>query len=505
MSVAVATERVSRIVGYKIVKGQFNEVSPNLPQRIALFGEANSDNQGTLDLTPKEITSAQEAGTLYGFGSPIYTMMRILRPLSGTGIGGIPVIVYPQAQAGGATKKILTITPTGVSTANGVHTVIIAGRGGLDGVAYDINIVKDDTTADITAKIEDAINAVLGAPVDAASTDYEATLSTKWNGLTANDLTVTVDTNDVELGITYSVVVTQSGSATPSVQAALDLFADNWNTIVVNSYGTVTSVMDALEGFNGIPDPNAPTGRFAGIVFKPFIALTGSVSADTSAITDTRKLDVTIAICPAPNSPAFPFEAAANMALLFGRISQDAPHLDVAGQFYADMPIPADEVIGVQFDYNERDRIVKKGSSTAILIAGKYQIQDFVTTYHPDGENPPQFRFSRNLMLDFNVRFGYFLLEEINVVDHVIANDDDTVTASKVIKPKIWKQIIDQFATDLALRALIVDPIFMQKSIVVALSTSNPDRLETKFSYKRSGVARISSTVAEAGFNFGTN
>jgi hypothetical protein len=44
----------------------------------------------------------------------------------------------------------------------------------------------------------------------------------------------------------------------------------------------------------------------------------------------------------------------------------------------------------------------------------------------------------------------------------------------------------------------------MKDSIEVAISTTNPDRLETFFRYKRSGVARISSTVAEAGFNFGT-
>ena len=501
---AVGLTRISKIVGYKITKGDFSQVTPNLPQRVAILAEANTANQGTLDVTPKEITSAQEAGDLYGFGSPIYSIMRILRPLSGGGLGGIPTIVFPQAVAAGAVAKVMTITPTGVATGGGTHTIKIAGRGGVDGVAYDINIEKDDTQSLRTAKIEDAINAVLGAPVSATSTDYLATATTKWKGLTAQDLTITVDTNDVALGITYSVVQTVAGSATPSVQAALDLFGSDWNTIVVNSYGAVTSVMDALEDFNGIPDPNNPTGRYSGIIMKPFIALTGSNLADPSSITDARKVEVTLAICPSPLSPAFSFEAAANMAALFAPTSQNTPHLDVSGQSYPDMPIPADSVIGVQAVYNDRDAIVKKGSSTVDLIAGRYQIQDFVTTYHPDGETPPQFRYSRNLMLDFNVRFGYFLLEEINVVDHSISNDDDTVTASKVIKPKIWKQLVDKYATDLATRALIVDAAFMQDSITVVISTTNPDRLETFFRYKRSGFARIASTTAEAGFNFGT-
>lgn len=499
---AVGSERISKIVGYKITKGDFSESSPNLPQRIAVLAEANTANQATLDTTPKEITTAQQAGNLYGFGSPIYHILRILRPDSGGGVGGIPVIVYPQAQAAGATAKVLTVTPVGVATGNGTHTLKIAGRDGLDGEFYNINIVTGDTTADITAKIEDAINAVIGSPVSAVSTDYEATLTSKWKGLTANDISVTVDTNDTEIGISYVVVSTASGSGTPSVSSALTSFGNDWNTLLINSYGTHTQTMDALEDFNGIPDPNNPTGRFSGIIMKPFVALTGSTSDDPTSITNPRKAEVTIAICPAPNSPGLQFEAAANMCVLESRQAQDNPHLDVSGQSYPDMPTPTD--IGSMAEYENRDSFVKKGCSTVDLVAGRYQVQDFVTTYHPDGELPPQFRYVRNIMIDLNIRYGYYLLELINVVDHTIAKDNDTVKAAKVIKPKQWKQIIDKYATDLSERALIVEPSFMQDSISVGVSTTNPDRLETFFRYKRSGYARISSTTAEAGFNFRT-
>lgn len=498
---AVGTERVSRIVGYKITKGNFSNTTPNLPQRVAIFAEANEANQATLDLTPRAITSAQQAGLLYGFGSPIHIIMRILRPKSGGGIGGIPTVVYPQAKASGATQKILEITPTGVATGNGTHTLKIAGRFGLDGVSYDINISEGDTTADITAKIEDAVNNVLGCPFIANSTDYETTLTTKWAGLTAQGAGVTVDTNDNDLGITYAVTEVQAGSATPSVAAALDLFGNEWNTLVINSYGTVSSIMSALETFNGIPDPTNPTGRYAAIIMKPFIALTGSVDADPSSITDTRLNNVTIAICPAPLSEGLPMEAAANMCALVAPQMQNNPNLDVSGQPYPDMPTP--DVIGVMSDYDDRDAIVKKGCSTVDLVAGRYVVMELVTTYHPVGEDPPQFRYTRNLNIDFNIRFKYFLLEQINVVDHSISNDNDIVTAQNVVKPKQWKGILDQFATDLAAQALIADTAFMQESITVNISTTNPDRFETFFRYKRTGYVRIASTTAEAGFNFG--
>lgn len=500
---AVGSERISQVVGYKIKKGQFNEASPNLPQRVAIFGEANTANQGSLSTDPVEITSAQQAGVLFGFGSPIYHVMRILRPTSGGGIGGVPTIVYPQAEAGGATAKIVEVTPTGVATGNGTHTVKIGGRAGLDSSFYDIQIVTGDTTDTITAKIEDAVNNVLGSPCTATSTDYEATLTTKWKGLTANELSISVDTNDNDLGITYATVVTQTGSGTPSISASLDLIENDWVTILVNTYGTVSNIMASLEAFNGIPDPENPTGRFAGIVMKPFIALTGSIAEDPSSVTDARLNDVTIAICPAPLSEGFSFEAAANMCVLFARKSQDNPHLDVGSSSYPDMPTPTS--IGTMSSYDSRDSIVKKGCSTVDLVSGKYRVMDFVTTYHPIGELPPQFRYCRNLMLDFNVRYGYYLLEQDNVVGHAILNDDDISSASSVVKPKQWKAILNAYADSLANRALIADTQFMKDSIEVNISSTNPDRFETFFKYKRSSVVRIASTDAEAGFNFGTN
>lgn len=492
----------SRIVGYKITKGNFATVSPNLPQRIVILGEANDANQSTLVTDqPTTITSAKMAGENFGYGSPIYLAARILFPKNGGGVSGIPVLVYPQAEAIGASAKILQITPTGVATDNGTHTVVLSGREGLDGQFYNFNILAGDTTADITQKLSDTLNNVLGCPAISTEDDYTVTLTSKWKGKTANGLNVTINTNGNDLGISYAVVSLSTAAGIPDIQPALDQFGTSWNTIVINEYGTEASIMDALEAFNGIPDPTNPTGRFVGIIMKPFIALTGSIDDDPSSITDSRKNEVTVAICPAPLSTAFQFEAASNMASLFGLNSQNTPHLDVGGRSYPDMPTPTD--IGSMADYDNRESFLEKGCSTVDLVSLAYVVQDFVTTYHPDGENPPQFAYCRNIMLDLNIRYSYYLQEQIHVVDHVIANDDDNVNASNVIKPKQWVQVLNSLANDLTSRALIVNPKFMTDSIDVSLSSSNPDRLETTFSYKRTGVVRIASTTAEAGFNFG--
>jgi phage tail sheath gpL-like len=503
LSLAVSLDKVSRILGYAIKKGNFGTTSPNLPQSIAIIGEANTANQSGLDVTQgAEVTSQQQAGELYGFGSPIHSIMRILRPINGEGVGSIPTIVYPQA-SGVSTAKIITITPSGFSRGNGVHYLKIAGRDGVDGERYAINIEYNDTVADITQKIEDAVNTVLGSPVSATSTDYTVTLTTKWKGLTAEDLSITIDTGDNDFELAYSIITTQNGSGTPSgIAASLQLFGNSWHTIVVNAYGLLSTVMDDLESFNGIPDPVSPTGRYTGSTFKPFIAISGSVADDPSSITDARLNNLTIAVAPAPLSKGMPYEAAANMALLHVVVAQNTPNLDVAGKSYADMPTPT--AIGSMAIYTNRDAFVKNGCSTVDLVSGLYQVQDFVTTYHKVGEVPPQFRYCRNLNIDWNVRYGYYLLELIHVVDHSLSNDSDVVDAEGVVKPYMWKGVLNNYADDLASRALIADASFMQESIEVAIGETSPDRFETRFRYKRTGFARQIATTAEAGFNFGS-
>jgi phage tail sheath gpL-like len=494
---AVGTERISAVVGY-IFKGVNNQnTTPNLPMRVAVLCEANNANQPTLDVAEWQATSLQAVGARYGYGSPAYLIARIMLPV----LGGIPLVFYPQAEAGGASSKQCSITVTGTVTENATHTILIAGRDGLDAQFYNISVQVADTAADVHDKITAAVTAVLGAPVLCTNTDYVATLETKWRGLTANEVTVSIDTNGVDAGLTYAVNnAVQAGAGTPSIAAALALFGNKWNTMVVNSYGTVTAIMSALEQFNGIPDPNTPTGRYAGIIMKPFVAFTGSIIEDPSTITDARSGEVTIAISPAPLSEGLSFESAANKCAKHARISQDDPALDPINSSDIDMPTPLD--IGAMANYEDRDRIVKLGCSTVDLVNEKYQMKDSVTTYHPEGELNPVFRYTRDLIAMWNIRYGYYLLEQQYVVGKIIARDSDKVNNDNIIKPMMWKAVIEGYFDDLISRGIIVDKEFSKASLSVTISGINPNRFDTSFSTKLSGIARISSTENEVGFNF---
>ena len=330
------------------------------------------------------------------------------------------------------------------------------------------------------------------------------TCTTKWQADAAGGLNIEVLSEDT-VGLSYAVAQTQAaaGDPSPEITSSLALLGSPWSTILVNPYLKATNTL--FEQVNGVPGQVPGVGRYSAIDWKPFVCLTGDTTADTVAnvLTGLDNDQATIVQCAAPNSNGWPFEAAANVAPLLARQAQDNPHLDVSDSLYPDMPIPENEDIGVFGDYNNRDLLVKGGASTVIINAGKYQVEDLITTYAPEGEFVPLFGYVRSLIQDWNVRYAVFVLEQENVISRALIENDQIVRAQNTIKPDQWKGILFQMFDDLSERALIVEPEFSKESVLVAIGETNPDRFETSFRYKRSGFVRIASTTVTAGFNLG--
>ena len=506
ISTAVDLTRVSRVVGYKLKNARFDVTTPYLPQRIDVFAEANTANQSTLDNDPFEFINASEVGEKAGYGSPAYQIARIIRPITGNILGGIPTVMHLIDSDGGATEGVykLGIAVATSVTANATHKVVINGRDNIDGQSFAYNVVVGDSAADVRSKIIDAINAVLGSPVTAAENVTDIDLTSKWGGATA-DLTVRIDTGDVAAGIVYSEVSNTAGTGTVDISGALANIGENWSTILVNQFGPAQ--FSALETWNGVPDPDNPTGRYISTIFKPLIALFGEVDpdkADIITITDAaaRKDQVTNVLCPAPNSEGFKWEAAANMAAIWAPIAQNIPHTNIGGKSYLDMPIPEDEDIGDFSDYDARDYMAKRGASTVNLVNGKYTVQDFVTTYHPDSEPVPKFRYVRDLNIDWNMGYKWILIMLNDIQDKAIVSGDIPVRVGDTISPKQVKQLIISHVQQAEAEALIIDADFSIDSIQVGVNQSNPARLDIFFRYKRSSTANIVSTDVEVDFAY---
>lgn len=500
ISNAIPSGARSSINGTNLAKGNFSPASPFLPQSITIISEANAANQADLSLELQQITSARQAGTLFGYGSPIYSAARILFPVTGVGVT-VPVYVLPVEEPSGAAAQVFTVTPTGNATAAATIYLKINGRRAVDGASYGISVAVGDTPTIICNKFRTAIAACLGAPVIGSGT---ATLiaTSKWAGETSALIDIEVDLDGNSIGTTFAVADTTAGTGATTVTTALARIVD-WNTIIINGADlSDTDILDEYEAWNGIPDPLNPTGRFNAIDFKPALVFTGTRSDDPTAITDARPDDCTIVASVAPLSKGFPIEAASNVVASWVAIAQSTPNLSALNQRYPDMPAPPAGSNPATNSWVIRDQYVKKGCSTVDFVNGTYVIKDLVTTYHPTGEAVPHYSDVRAMNIFSNYVYRYNLMKTQNWMGRQLARDSDAVNAPQVIKPS--GMIADVFNLVLgAVRdGLLVDAEFTKATIVVEIDGTNPNRVNDTHDFKISGIAYITSSTITGGFNF---
>jgi phage tail sheath gpL-like len=499
ISTAIDPTRVSSVIGYALDKGFEGVTGGFLPQRIAIIAEANTANQAGLK-TKLVFTSADEVALECGYGSPAHLAAKRIRG-NALDVGGVSTVVYPLPENVAAVTQEDSITVTGTASKSATQFIIVAG------IYYSFTVLPTDTGDEILGKIKDAVNAFVDAPVTMGAVAASALPSvSKWAGVTAADIVIEFAGEDV--GLTFAVAETQAGAGEVLPADALALFGNEWNTTVINCLGSTSTVLDDYELFNG--NSTDGIGRYNAENWKPFIVITGTIEDDKDlliAITTGRKNEQTNVVMPAPKSLSLPFEIAAVTAGIYTPRVQRDPKSDILDVRLIGITPPQDLVAGDMDVYNNRDFIVKNGCSTTVLADGDYFVKDFVTTYHPDGEDPPQFRNVRNLAgIDFNTAFRTLFLDETFIKGNTILPDSSTSTDPNVIKPKDGKSImINKLIIPFANFGIFADAQYSIENMQVGIDGTNPDRLNFSIPYKRSGFARIISTNAVANFFLGGN
>ena len=75
----------------------------------------------------RQVISAGEAASIYGFGSPIHLACRELFPENNDGVGTIPVTIYPLEDDGSGAAAEGTITASGTATSAGAFRIKVNG------------------------------------------------------------------------------------------------------------------------------------------------------------------------------------------------------------------------------------------------------------------------------------------------------------------------------------------------------------------------------------------
>lgn len=157
ISTAVDANAVARVVG---IKTAYKNLRRNgvaiLPQRLAVFGQGSTAS--TFPTDKRAVISALEAGQVYGFGSPIHLAVAQLLPVTGDGVGVIPVTVYPLDD--GDVSAEGSITPSGAQVTSASYRVVASAIR-----SSEFNILAGDSVTTICRAIHTAILSTLDMPV----------------------------------------------------------------------------------------------------------------------------------------------------------------------------------------------------------------------------------------------------------------------------------------------------------------------------------------------------
>lgn len=492
---SIDASAVARVVG---IDTQFKDLRAGsvqfLPQHIAILGHGSTASVGYA-LTPYRITSAQQAGARFGYGSPIHQAARELFPPTGGGVGSIPVTVLPVAEVTGGVAAVGSITPSGVAPATATYWARIGGV-----VSAPFTVIKDDTVAAIADKIVAAIDAVLEMPVDAADGATDVDLAAKWKGASGNDITVEVidSTGSAPTtGLTFAIVQPATGATDPDVAPGLAMLGSTWITMIVNTLGPANTA--ALDKIAAVGE-----GRWGELLRRPFVAFTGNpepVVGTATTITAARPTDRVNVQLVSPGSTHSPAQIAAAQVREIAKVANDNPPTDYGSRAVRGL-IPGSDA--VQWDYAERDLAVKAGSSTVEIKDGLVRISDVVTMYRPTGEVPPAYRYVVDIMKLMTIIYNVdleFSKPEWNGAPLIPDGQPTANPAAR--KPSAAKAALCAIIDSLALEAILSEPEMSKKNTFATINSQNPKRLDLRTTVKLSGNVNIISMDLFFGFYFG--
>lgn len=471
-----------------------------LPQRVAVIGQGASE--AVYPTTKQQVTSAAQAGSIYGYGSPVHLAVKALLPPSGDGVGTIPVTVYPledNPSDSSAATGSLDVTIESVTTA-AIFRVIL---GGVRGESFVLR--PGMPIAEARAAIANSINATLDSPASALVGVAGVELTAKWKGDSSNQITLTIEGPTFGAPV-FSIVGFTGGLLNPTVNGALSAMGNVWETMVLNCLDTKDH--EALNAYQEWGET-----RWGALVHKPLLVFTGDTSATTGEVLNNissdevtpngRPLDRINVALTAPGSVNLDFVMAARELAYIVKTANENPPCDYGSLQVAGITPGPD---ADQWLFTERDMALKLGISTSEVRDGVIVLQDTVTMYHPEGEVDPGYRYVCDIVKLQNIIHNINLIFNVPDWDGAPLIPDDQPTTNPLAKrPKDAVTAICSKLDNLALEAIISDVDFSKTNTRAQINDQNPKRLDIVIPVALSGNTNQIAIDLEFGFFYGTS
>ena len=373
----------------------FNNVPNDI--RVPLFyGEIDNSQASTGTTTLRRLVVAQMNDDATGAAGVLSIASRLSDVVALAGDGSMLAAMYdnfrrcdPLGQiwvlpsklaAGVAANGKFAIT--GTATEAGLLSAYIAGR------RVRATVPSGMTAAAAATALANAINAAVNMPVKAVAAAGEVTLTTKWKGLTGNDIRLEMNRAGLAggertpAGLTVAVTAMAGGTGTPDMDDVLAAVGDEEFEFICHPY-TDSASLDVFRDWMGdISGRWAWSSQLYGHVYTAMRGTLGALVAAGSARNDQH-----MTIEGFESNVAAPVweHAAAFAARTAVFISVDVARPTQTGVLLGIDAAPA----GERFTLLERQALLTNGIATTTSGDGSVRIDRAITTYQRNAYGQP--------------------------------------------------------------------------------------------------------------------
>lgn len=495
------------------VKQKNQQNAANLrPEVIVCIGQKQTGSTAKTKELVLASGSADDIGTIYGFGSPLHRMARKLFPKAGNG-SKVETYFIAVDEPNNSVAEVKTLT---ITAANGILKSFNA--------YLVLNDLIFEAAADVVGKIATAFHnnpAKDVRGIDLNSYEKTGIPFTFTKGMTVEGCAKALkETLEEYLELPFTVELAQTTDETPTVTGVK----------LTAKWKGSDSVFDiAIVGEDGNPIDSSVYGCSFAIARTTESAGVGTLGDDVLGLMN-EELGVTRVISQYANSTVLDalkekFEAWRTDGLIAQYVTcysaiQAPESSTVAGTWDVASLISTgtarrDDAINVQIvgdignlrplTYAESDRLLKAGYSNIVRKSdGSYKIMDLASFYHPVGKTNPLFRFDRDITAVGNIAYDLMATfrdsDEWKSVILIGASDITNNPAARTLDDV--KAAVNTRIALLGQAGFIANYSEAQKETEVEIDSNNPNRVNINPKFDLTGVGRIFDIVNFIGFNF---
>ena len=472
---SLAQNAFAPAVAVAVSNQQFQPAAQVLQRKILIMGTYLPAQSGITNYLPVEISSPQQAGSVYGFGSMLHRMaIGVFNGMASQG-SQVPVYVMPDSETNITTAVAATGTFTITATSSLAGTLSVY----VDNLQYSVPVTAGASADSIGAAIAAAINADKNCPGTAVDLTGVVTLTAKSKGVWGNaiPLGVSIRSADVTPGGVSVVVVAMgsvipgSGTNTDSINAMLAALGtgDNTNgagfTEVICGYHQDQNVIAAIGTYCGLG--NTQSGLFAPTVHRPFRCLWGdittgaSVPTGLSSLASTNNLDRCNGIIAAPGSNTHPEEIAATAIGIMSVVNNINPASPYVGLLLPGIePGYAAGVSGIRWTDSYAQRVAAMGEGVGFTQAqgSALYLSGTISFYCPVSVAATSngYREMRNMSVLQNELYNIWLTFSGPSWQQITIVKDPRAVTNPIIRQKVrslddfnasWVALIDLFVS----------------------------------------------------------